>query len=43
MFLHILEICTTFLGNKKKKKKKTFLDRYIKYNPIYRISAKNVI
>jgi len=22
MFLHILEICTTFLGNKKKKKKK---------------------
>jgi hypothetical protein len=42
MFLHILEICKTFL-NKKKKKKKTFLDRYIKYNPIYRISAKNVI
>jgi len=22
MFLHILEICTTFLGNKKKKNKK---------------------
>jgi hypothetical protein len=33
MFLHILEICTTFLGNKKKKKKKKKKKNF--FRPVY--------